>query len=304
MAELFKYKTISDYTIYSLANKYLYFSKPSELDDIFECKICPDFSNTTNQEIQNWINLQLTNGATNFPYKTVPDVRNAIANGELEKNYINNKKIIEHYHILSLCKEKDNQKLWSLYGDTYKGICIGYSVNSNPNSEYGLKVFSPSKTYSVGFPLANFKLIDPTFDEAIFKPTQYNNEGQYTYNWINEKFFETSNGQQTLKYDGLLNPQNDRSKIFNTILNSKSQIWSEQNEYRAFYNDLGKTGCKVYYPDESLSSIIFGFNVPEKKKKDIYNLMKNNYSNFASINFETAEPDYTTRKIKFTTYRP
>lgn len=305
MAELFKYKTVNKYLFDSLKNKYLYFSKPKELDDIFECKIVPDFSLTTDDEIQKWIDLHKGKGS--FPYSTIADVRSDMLNGSLFKHYINNPEIIEKYHILSLCEERDNQKLWSLYANTYKGICIGYHVERMQNMNglelpdiYGLEITHPQKSYPRSHIIGK---IESRYPLGIFElnKTQYINEGQFSYDWISEKLYDNSTNK-SIKFDGKTNPLTDRSKINQLIINSKSSYWKEQNEYRAFYHENDTKESKIYYPDETLSSITFGFNLSEKDRKKIYKLVTKKYSN--SVRFEIAEPDYTTRKIKFTPYRP
>ena len=306
MSELYKYKTISEYTIYSLINKYLYFSCPKELDDIFECKIAPDFKHTTQSEIQAW--LTQYKGRGTFPYTTVNDVTAAIKNGELYNHYLNNPDNIDKYHILSLCKERDNQKLWSLYANTYNGICIGYHVEEMKYSDgaiipdtMGLLIIDPHETYKN----SHFNFIgkieyNSPFATVELTKTLYINEGQFSYDWITEKMYDNS-VNPSLKYDGKNKPS-DRKEIYQLILNSKSKYWNDQNEYRGFYHENGTPESKIYYPDETLSSITFGYKLDNNKKKEIYNLVTSVYS--SSIKFEIAEPDYSTRKIKFTKYTP
>lgn len=60
---------------------------------------------------------------------------------------------------------------------------------------------------------------------------------------------------------------------------------------------------KIYYPDEVLSEIIFGFNVSTEKIVDIINLIKTSYSNFEEIKFYKAIPNRNDFKIKFVEIR-
>lgn len=306
MPELFKYKNINEYTLYSLINKYLYFARPKELDDIFECKICPDFSHTTDGEIQSWITSFQQYQTTTFPYKTVSDIRSAISSGELYKHYLNNSEIFEKYHILSLAQERDNQQLWSLYADTYKGICIGYNVQpvcGSHGKKYALQIIDPKSTYP------NSNIISPfiCYDQPVaitLSETKYCNEGQFSYDWITEKMYDNTNKLfPKLLFDGKSN-SGDRQKSYQLIMNSKSKIWKAQNEFRAIYHEGDTPIPKLYYPDETLASVTFGYNLDDDKRNEIYSMVKSNYSNFNSIRFEIAEPDYSTRQIKFTTYKP
>ena len=61
---LYKYKNLSnsnnfEYTIDSLINKYLYFSRPSELNDPFDCQIQIDFE-TNDEEYEAWKSRNIT----------------------------------------------------------------------------------------------------------------------------------------------------------------------------------------------------------------------------------------------------
>lgn len=292
--------------LYSLINKYLYFARPNELDDIFECKICPDFSHTTDDEIQSWIASFQQYKTTTFPYKTVSDVRSAISSGELYTHYLNNQEIFEKYHILSLAKERDNQQLWSLYADTYKGICIGYNVKpirGSRGKKYGLQITDPKSTYP------NSNIIHPFIPNGqslaiTLSKTKYCNKGQFSYDWITAKLYDNTNKPSSkLISDGNFN-SGDRQKSYQLIMNSKSKIWKGQNEFRAIYHENNTSVSKLYYPDDTLASVTFGYNLGDNQRKEIYSMLKSNYSNFNFIRFEIAEPDYSTRQIKFTTYKP
>lgn len=167
--QFYKYKKYDDYLLDSLENKYFYFAKPSQMDDPFECSVIPNFDNTTDEEIEKWIDFMETAGAK-MPYKDVAAVRKAINSGELKNHYFEDKSILDKFHIFSLCEENDNQLLWAMYADYYNGVCIGYNTYFIDESEseeiyndkFALDVKIPNikqcGILSKNFPYGNVKL--------------------------------------------------------------------------------------------------------------------------------------------------
>ena len=52
---LYKYRSLNhEYTVESILNKYLYFSRPSELNDPFDCQLSIDLE-ASDQETLEWI---------------------------------------------------------------------------------------------------------------------------------------------------------------------------------------------------------------------------------------------------------
>ena len=73
----------------------------------------------------------------------------------------------------------------------------------------------------------------------------------------------------------------------------KKPIWSFEEEYRSViispehrYKDL-----KIYYPDDVLKEIIFGYETPEEEIKRVVEIIKENYDNYSEINFYKAVPN-------------
>lgn len=65
------------------------------------------------------------------------------------------------------------------------------------------------------------------------------------------------------------------------------------------YNETkNKKEICVYYPDDTLASITFGYRCDINKKEKIIRTIKRNYPNFSNIIFYDAKPDYVTAKIE------
>ena len=73
----------------------------------------------------------------------------------------------------------------------------------------------------------------------------------------------------------------------------KKPIWSFEKEYRSViispwhrYEDL-----KIYYPDEVLSEIIFGYECSDEDIKKVIETIRENYANYSKIKFYKATPN-------------
>lgn len=72
----------------------------------------------------------------------------------------------------------------------------------------------------------------------------------------------------------------------------KKSIWSFEEEYRSViistwhrYEDL-----KIYYPDEVLSEIIFGYECSDEDIKKVIEIIRENYANYSKIKFSRLLP--------------
>ena len=80
----------------------------------------------------------------------------------------------------------------------------------------------------------------------------------------------------------------------------KKPIWKFEKEYRSvivspwhIINEL-----KIYYPDEVLSEIIFGYKTKDENIQQITNLIKENYKNQQGIRFYKAIPNRNKMSIE------
>ena len=63
---------------------------------------------------------------------TINSFKRKQAASEFDENY-NHKflEVTQMFHVLSLTPINDNDTMWALYADNYKGIAIGYKVSVN-----------------------------------------------------------------------------------------------------------------------------------------------------------------------------
>lgn len=125
---------------------------------------------------------------------------------------------MDKFHIFSLCEGDKNQLLWAMYADYYNGVCIGYNTHFIEKSE-NKEVYNDKFELVVKIP--NIKQSGIIFKKFPYgyvelKRIDYNNVGQYSYNWISRKLYE--NGKSIL--GGTCN-KDEENKIFGILNRSK-----------------------------------------------------------------------------------
>lgn len=273
----YKYKTLnSPYTLDSLKNKYFYYSRQEQLDDPFDM-YTPVEDLKTDAEIREYFKRdpEIASMYTVESFK-----RKQAASQFDEESYKQFLEVTQMFHVLSLTPINDNDAMWALYADNYKGIAIGYKAIDELNGNYSI---------SLGVKREN------------------NNQRKFLLEQGPERFYENPDLRIKLRpveYDiSKLKPftplcTDPYEMLENNYI--KKPIWAFEKEYRSMiisprhrYEHL-----KIYYPDEVLSEIIFGFNVDTDKMNKIINLVKENYSNYAAIKFYKTIPDRNKFKIE------
>lgn len=271
---LYKYKNLADlqsfnYTLDSLKNKYFYFSRPSELNDPFDCQIQIDFS-SSEADFEFWKNKNLERIPQNNRLLTF-EGKNQLVNESKTQNGLERIRqfLVEKNHLLSLTSNCLNESMWALYAGNYNGICIGYNTDVNFNSFMPKKVEFKSEYGSIISPIDN-KFIQ-------FIPIKYDNEGNHPL-----KIFSSNPSEQF--------------ECVSYNLTHKKKCWSSENEYRAIIHDtdfniqsLENRTVKVYYDDNILGEVIFGYHVPATLRDTIINMIKENYN--CDVKFFLVEVD-------------
>ena len=271
---LYKYKSLAtkeskDYSLESLKKKYLYFSRPSELNDPFDCRIQPDFSATDKEYLQ-WIKSNKKKMIPGNKLSTVDGIKKAIK----EPKFIEGFKrtaidLVEVNHILSLTPDCYNESMWGLYAGNYNGICIGYSIPETDLAFLPQKIHFTSKDTNDVFSQVN--------QPISFEEVSYDN-----------------NGDKPLQ---IFRSYSEQVKSVAYNLTHKKKCWINEHEYRAiihdtdFYNTMGNDfSTKVFDEDKLLEEIIFGFNVSIKMVYRIKKIIKDNYS--SCVKFFRLEADF------------
>lgn len=259
---LYKYKSLTntksfEYTIDSLLNKYLYFSRPSELNDPFDCQIQID-ENAKGRAFKIWRNEMIKESNVDKQFLTV-DYTNQLFS---DPKILNGMKTLTHLmtesnHLLSLTRDCLNESMWALYAGNYNGICLGYNINGN------IPTFFPKR---IEFCVEE-EIISPTnIHEIKFKPIEYDNDGKHIMR--------------------LFSSRASQIKEINYNLRHKKKCWTSENEFRGIIHDtdyeifdLKKKIVKVFYNDDLLEEIIFGNQVPVATMNMIKQMLKSSYSN-------------------------
>ncbi len=264
----YKYKVINDFTLDSIKNKYFYYSRQEQLDDPFDM-YTPVDTLKTDEEIKELFKRDPETAAlyTIDSYK-----KKQVASEYDEKYHSKFLEATQMFHVLCLTPICDNDAMWALYADKYKGIAIGYKVKEENNNYF----------ISLG------------------EKRKINTQRQFLLKQGKERFYENPDLRIILspvvydtskikKFTPLLTDY--REMLVNEYI--KKPIWSFEKEHRSViispwhrYEDL-----KIYYPDEVLSEIIFGYMVLENDIIKIRELIKTYYKNYENIKYYKAIPN-------------
>ena len=271
-----KYKIINDNTLDSLKNKYFYYSRQEQLDDPFDMYTPVDILRT-DEEIREYLKRD-PELASKY---TVDSFRKKQEASEFDEDYHNKfLKVNQMFHVLSLTTLNDNDAMWALYADNYSGISIGYKVLEEANNKYSI---------------------------SLGQKRPINQQRKFLLQQGSDKFYENPDLRiimtpveydlaKLVKFTPLCT---DPLEMLRNIY-IKKPIWKFEKEYRSVIispwhmtNEL-----KIYYPDEALSEIIFGYRTKDEDIKCITGLIKENYKNQQEIRFYKAIPDRNKMSIE------
>lgn len=178
----YKYKPLNNessfkYLIDSLINKYFFFSRPSQLNDIFDGYF-PIKPEASDMEIENWLKNRQAEDSI-YQKLSVRDIKRIVFEKKAYKKY----DLLErdHIHILSLCKNKLDENMWAKYADDYKGICIGYKAfDLNRNNHFWLETKTKDSSLVQNYKEIIIDSVPHYFYEL--EQVQYDNKGQKSFN--------------------------------------------------------------------------------------------------------------------------
>ena len=264
----YKYKTINDYTLDSLKNKYFYYSRQEQLDDPFDM-YTPVDTLKTNEEIKEYFRRDPETAALHTIDSFKKKQKESEFDQRLHRKFF---EVNQMFHVLSLTPICDNDAMWALYADNYKGIAIGYNVGKDKNKSY------------------------ISFGEK----REINAQRNFLLEQGKERFYENPDLRIVLSpiiYDlSLLKKftplMTDPLEMIENVYIKKT-LWSFEKEYRSViispwhrYEDL-----KIYYPDEVLSEIIFGYRTSNEDVIQVLDAIRNNYRKYKDIKYFRAVPN-------------
>ena len=126
---LYQYRADNEHTENIIKNSALWFSRPSEFNDPFECySILSSFSDS---DVEKWLNIKesFLNATTN---KQAEARNRAMSMSEKDiKDYIDSK--LNDILICCFSKTEKEVLMWSHYSDKHKGMCFQFDVEKDPN---------------------------------------------------------------------------------------------------------------------------------------------------------------------------
>lgn len=273
----YKYKSINNYTLDSLKNKYFYYSRQEQLDDPFDMYTPVDILRT-DEEIREYFRRD-PELASKY---TVDSFRKKQKASEFDEEYHNKfLKVNQMFHVLSLTPLNDNDAMWALYADNYSGIAIGYKALEESNNKYSI---------------------------SLGQKRPINQQRNFLLQQGKDRFYENPDLRivmtpveydlsKLVKFTPLCT---DPLEMLGNIF-IKKPIWKFEKEYRSvivspwhMIDDL-----KIYYPDEVLSEIIFGYRTKNENIQRIATLIKENYRNQQEIRFYKAIPNRNKMSLEF-----
>jgi hypothetical protein len=234
---LYKYQAINDNTKDALKNNYLYFSKPSQLNDPFDSKFKLIWKSDSIEKTENWL----------AKYDPKPRTKNEIRAYHKKFNsqivpQSSFDKLFDSLRILSLTTISNNLLMWSHYSDSHKGICLIIKNTSEDIGGIVFRNFDILKRYSAdthpGY-LAISKVI-----YSKFLP--------YPVNSLDDDYL---------------------SKVYEAT-RMKSLDWEYEKEQRIITDKKRVKTQKVHYKPQLIEGIIFGIKTCDKHKEEIMDIAK------------------------------
>jgi hypothetical protein len=237
---------IRENTLNMLKYGEIYFSKPREFNDPFDCFV-DEIVDGTEDEFEHYLKCK---GKTNEYIQEI--IRQKIA-GELNfDDLLKDDKSQDFFKVFCLAKNFDNILMWSHYADNHKGICIGFRIGVWHES-LALKC-KPGflKQFPQQFPDGNdfFPLFHVKYDDN--RPDPYN----------------------------LIRKNKDIIKDF---IYNKGKCWAYEDEYRIVLNDEILLGNPAQVEDNEIEEIIFGLRTPSNIKAKIIGIIKSCRNSNAKI---------------------
>jgi hypothetical protein len=232
---LYKYLSVNSLSFKSILEKQeVYFAAPSELNDPFEFK--PQYLFPSKTKLKQHL---LKRGAKRKNLKAL--IPRAIEDLQYNKQStkLGMEMLNENSGVLCMTPHHDNLLMWSHYGDSHKGVCIGFDINLPFDNIFG-------NGYEVEYK-----------DEY---PTICLTE-------IDMMLAAHMEGSNLDKYDNIITQH-----AF-----TKAKTWNYEDEIR-FLRDNSIYDTKIMdFPSTKLTEMILGTSISKENENIVLSLMKNNF---------------------------
>ena len=274
----------------SLRNKYLYLTRPENLNDKDECKLFNNY-NASNDDIRKWLENHpclVEVIKKKFPKKDlVCVVRKYIQKSVKFRRQMDIcvQEEREHFHIFSLTENPKNDKMWNIYAECFSVVCFGYEAK-NILTENDCFDFSDK----------DFRyFIEISDDISGVDGFWLKQNNKYYLGVVNVKYAKRT----PLKCKVFrLYDEEEKQKIRDSFLVKNNTAtngmtdWSYEQESRIILLDYHfpreeKIDLMIHYPDHVLKEVWFGHNIDCQKKQMVKNCIIDNYTNNFDIKFKT-----------------
>jgi hypothetical protein len=137
---LYKYRSIDANTLINLENHKIWFPRPCDTDDPYDCAIHIERKHITDDETKELFNLWKANKIfQEMDYKKLAN--NYSTNGEPNEKFKSlieesgkfafaneREKIIKEWGVASFSRIYNDQNMWALYSDKHRGICLEFDT--------------------------------------------------------------------------------------------------------------------------------------------------------------------------------
>jgi hypothetical protein len=231
---LYKYQSFDQYALINLIKRQLYFSKPANFNDPFDCnppfEIVKDYRTEKNlkafyEKIKKY---EIAKSGLADSFFDIQYMRDGKPNKRFERDFIDSPKHIkeqieEKTGVVCFSESVENFLLWSHYANKHKGFCLEFDTATLLSSYAG------SKLYEVKYVRASSPI--------------------------------------RLHLSYLL-----KSNALELLLTRKSHLWKYEKEWRMFC-DTGGDKLYTYNP-AALTKVYFGHNMSLEDKTTILSIIK------------------------------
>ena len=238
MPYVYKYQPISDNTRDSLRNRYLYFAKPSQLNDPFDCRARVYWEGTF-EEKRTWLASRGFDAAPNA--STLLNYPGRMPMTAFPASLI--EKSNDVMSILSLARTAASVQMWSHYAKNHTGLCLQIEV-LNVDGDDGLRFMEHNfiKRSSPRHPKGFLKFAPVAYKDDLPDPINF------------------------LTADAL---------AFGTFVFTKHTDWAYERELRIMiYDTLTNRSQKISYGGNFIKGVVFGEKASPDSIKEIIDISR------------------------------
>lgn len=237
-------------------------------------------------EIYNFVNITLKKESKIWTNNIIKIINDSIAVSKtdialdstrfkLELERIVNK-FLNNSYVTCFSETNDNFLMWSHYASKHSGICLEFNLDNEFNFPYETQQIRKQDK-------ENYKKIFSEWDAKslifwdVINKVEYKEEQPFINFYDFAKVFENENDCDLIGLSKSWTHQ--YAQELELIFSTKTNIWGYENEWRAIEINFDKPKESEerikHYPIESLSSVYFGVNTPEKVRNRIYKILNN-----------------------------